>query len=232
MLNTIFQDVIADVSANAHLIFRMFLASACGALVGVERSRRQKDAGIRTHAMVALGSALIMIVSKYGFYDIIGTPGINFDASRIASTIVSGIGFLGAGVIFVRDVSIKGLTTAAGIWTVTGVSMAIGAGQYTIGIAGTLMIIVSQFILHKFFSGLENTVNEIIVVLTDTPNSIEDFKESLLNQQIKIESFKVKRNLEKEIITLDVTIKRPRKLHMRDILTTAAEAKNVISLDY
>ena len=232
MLKTIFQDVIADLSANAHLIFRMFLATVCGALVGLERSRRQKDAGIRTHAMVALGSALIMIVSKYGFYDIIGVPGINFDASRIASNIVSGIGFLGAGVIFVKDVSVKGLTTAAGIWTVTGISMAIGAGQYTIGLAGTFMIIFLQFILHKFFSGLENTVNEIIVVLTDTPNSIEDFKESLLSQQIKIESFKVKRNLDKEIITLDVTIKRPRKLPLRDVLTTAAQGKNVISLDY
>lgn len=232
MLKMIFQDVIADLSANAHLIFRMFLATFCGALVGLERSRRQKDAGIRTHAMVALGSALIMIVSKYGFYDIVGVPGIDFEASRIASNIVSGIGFLGAGVIFVKDVSVKGLTTAAGIWTVTGISMAIGAGQYTIGVVGTIMIIISQFILHKFFFGLESTVNEIVVVLTDTPNSLEDFKKSLLSQQIKIENYKVKRNLDKEIITLDIIIKRPRKMRMRDIVTTTAEAKNVISLEY
>ena len=109
------------------MIIRIIVACVCGAAIGYERSIRQKDAGIRTHIIVALGAALMMIVSKYGFFDVIVNDSVQVDASRIASTITTGISFLGAGVIFVRNASIKGLTTAAGIWATAGVGIAIGA---------------------------------------------------------------------------------------------------------
>ena len=170
-MKDIFMWIYFHLFADSYVI-RMFVACFCGAIIGLERSRRQKDAGIRTHMIVALGSALIMIVSKYGFMDIMHIEGIRADASRIASNVVTGVGFLGAGVIFVRDVSIKGLTTAAGIWATAGVGLAIGAGMYPLGIAATLLMVVSQLILHRYFSRLENTANEFTVVVTDTKDSV------------------------------------------------------------
>lgn len=129
---------------QGELMLRIVLSTCCGCFIGYERMNRNKVAGIRTHMIVALGAALMMIVSKYGFSDI-----ANYDASRVAAQIVSGIGFLGAGVIFVRNNSISGLTTAAGIWATAGVGMAIGAGQYVIGIVSAALILLMQTIFRN-----------------------------------------------------------------------------------
>ena len=99
-----YDEVIVDIVDNAHLLLRLLIACLCGAFIGFERSRRQKDAGIRTHMIVALGAALAMVVSKYGFFDLAQYGEfLKADASRIASNVITGVGFLGAGVIFVRD---------------------------------------------------------------------------------------------------------------------------------
>lgn len=129
---------------QAELLFRILLSAFIGYLIGYERKNREKSAGMRTHAIVCMGSALMMVVSKYGFSDI---P--DYDASRVAAQIVSGIGFLGAGIIFVRNHSVSGLTTAAGIWTTAGVGMAIGGGLYLIGTCAGIMVVVIQIILHR-----------------------------------------------------------------------------------
>lgn len=138
------------------LLLRLALAVVCGAAIGFERSKRQKEAGIRTHIMVTLGAALLVIVSKYGFIDVAGAPGINVDVSRMAANIITGVSFLGAGVIFTRGGYVNGLTTASGIWTTAGVGCAVGAGMYIIGICATLMIIVIQIILHCSLPNPEN----------------------------------------------------------------------------
>lgn len=109
-------------------ILRLCVAIVLGALVGAERERGERAAGIRTHALVCLGSALIIIVSAFGFADILGTQNVTLDPSRIAAQVVSGIGFLGAGTILLRKEIVKGLTTAAGIWLVAGIGLACGAG--------------------------------------------------------------------------------------------------------
>lgn len=133
-----------------YYILRIAVASVCGICIGIERSRRSKEAGVRTHCIVALGAALMMIISKYGFADMaIGADGMRgADGARIAAQVVSGIGFLGAGMIFVRKDTITGLTTAAGIWVTSGVGMAIGAGMYGIGLAATVIVILVQSVLH------------------------------------------------------------------------------------
>ena len=132
-------------------VLRIIIAGICGAVIGYERKSRLKEAGVRTHFIVALASALMMIVSKYGFSDLSeGTTGLRgADPARIAAAIVSGVGFLGAGAIFVRKQIIQGLTTAAGIWATSGVGMAIGAGMYFIGIASAVIILLVQIFLHK-----------------------------------------------------------------------------------
>lgn len=116
----------------------LLLALALSSAIGLEREVRQRAAGLRTHALVGLASALIMLVSKYGFSDVIGYPHIVLDPSRIAAQIVSGIGFIGGGIIFVRRDVVRGLTTAATIWVVAGIGMACGADLPLLAVATTV----------------------------------------------------------------------------------------------
>ena len=135
---------------------RMVLAAFCGGLIGFERKSKAKNAGIRTHALIALGSAMAMVVSKYGFFDLSTMTHFNWslDPSRIAAQVVSGIGFLGAGTILNRhNQIINGLTTAAGIWVTGAIGLAYGSGLYSVGIIGTVFVLVAEFLgkyLDKF----------------------------------------------------------------------------------
>jgi len=120
---------------------RLVLAAFCGALVGFERKRRNKDAGIRTHVLVSMGAALFTILSEFAFD--------KYNADRIAAQVITGVGFLGAGVIFLRGRAITGLTTAAGIWTVAGIGMASGSGMYALAAVATLLVVALQFLMHR-----------------------------------------------------------------------------------
>ncbi len=120
---------------TVEMVFRLVLAAVQGGLIGAEREYRGKVAGTRTHLLVALGSALMMLVSRYGF----GGQG---DPSRVAAQIVSGIGFIGAGAIMVDRHSVHGLTTAAGIWVAAGIGMATAAGLYVLALATTTLSLV------------------------------------------------------------------------------------------
>lgn len=142
-------------------LIRVVVACLCGGLVGLERTKRLKEAGIRTHIIVALGATLIMVVSKYGFGDV-----ADADASRIASNVITGISFLGAGVIFVRGGSVKGLTTAAGIWATAAIGLALGAGMYTVGVLCTALMILLQIALHKFLPGDMQSAKELLLVIS------------------------------------------------------------------
>jgi putative Mg2+ transporter-C (MgtC) family protein len=123
------------------LIARLLLAAALGSVVGWERERLQWAAGLRTHMLVAVGACLMIVVSAYGFSAVLG-PRVILDPSRVAAQVVSGIGFLGAGSIILRNEAIKGLTTAASVWAVAGVGLAAGAGLYTAAVAATVIILV------------------------------------------------------------------------------------------
>ena len=186
---------------HSHWIIRLFVAILCGCLIGYERSNRNKEAGIRTHAIVSLGAALIMIVSKYGFSDI---P--NFDASRVASQIVSGVGFLGAGVIFVRHGNVSGLTTAAGMWATSGVGMCIGAGVYDVGIITTLFIVGLQVIFHKgfFLRSIQGSQN-IQIEIIHHDDALKDIYKTFHQNGLDIQSIKIE-NLNDDIAYLDMEI--------------------------
>ena len=124
------------------LILRLLLAALLGSVIGFERERLSWAAGLRTHMLVCVGSALIMMVSAFGFADVLGTPHVELDPSRIAAQVVSGIGFLGAGSILMRGEVIRGLTTAASLWTVAAVGLAVGGGLYTAAVAATIIILI------------------------------------------------------------------------------------------
>ncbi|MCL5499866.1 MgtC/SapB family protein [Escherichia coli] len=129
------------------LLLRVALAGLLGGLIGLERQLRAKDAGLRTHVLVGIGSALFMIVSKYGFEDILQENHVALDPSRVAAQVVSGVGFLGAGTIIIQKQIVKGLTTAAGMWVTSAIGLVIGSGMYAIGIYGAFMTL---FVLEVF----------------------------------------------------------------------------------
>ena len=191
MFQDIYQEVIHSITEHGELFIRLAFAGFCGAIIGLERSIRRKDAGIKTHIILALGAALFMIVSQYGFAHLDLTAEYSADASRIASNIVTGVSFLCAGVIFVRGASVKGLTTATGIWTTAGIGMAAGAGMYGITFFATLLILIIQILLNKISIKIEThyslevelmnpddtpigeIVKEISKLAKATPNSIK-----------------------------------------------------------
>ncbi|MBN9624387.1 MAG: MgtC/SapB family protein, partial [Actinobacteria bacterium] len=129
------------------LVWRLGLALALSASIGLDRELRQKSAGLRTYTLVGLGSALFMLISKYGFFDVLVPNDVVLDPSRIAAQIVSGIGFIGAGLIFVRRDSVRGLTTAAGVWLTAAVGAAAGASLPFLAIATTVAYFITVYIL-------------------------------------------------------------------------------------
>jgi putative Mg2+ transporter-C (MgtC) family protein len=132
---------------SGELTLRLVVASVLGAAIGIERELREREAGLRTHLLVALGAAIFTIVSAFGFADVLraSTPSVlaRLDPSRIAAQIVSGIGFLGAGAIIRQGLSVRGLTTAASLWIAAAVGMAAGAGMYTMSVIGTVIAVVA-----------------------------------------------------------------------------------------
>jgi len=126
---------------DVDLVLRLLLAAVLGSLIGVERERLAWTAGLRTHMLVSVGACLCMIVSAYGFNSVLG-PHIILDPSRVAAQVVSGVGFLGAGSIILRNEVVKGLTTAASLWAVAAVGLAVGGGLYVAAIAATLIILI------------------------------------------------------------------------------------------
>ena len=137
-------------------VLRIFVAALLGGAIGLEREYRAKEAGLRTHFLVALGSALFMVVSAYGFEGAMHTPEHSWDVSRVAAQVVSGIGFIGAGtIIFHKSENVvRGLTTAAGLWVTAAIGLACGGGMYVLSIASTILVLVGleafNFILRKF----------------------------------------------------------------------------------
>jgi len=204
------------------LLLRIFLACLCGFIVGFERKNRSKEAGIRTHCVVASAAALMMIVSKYAFFDVVQSdlfPGVDIrlDPSRVASTIASGIGFLGAGMIFIHKSTVTGLTTAAGIWATSGIGMAMGAGMYFIAICATVIVVMVQVIFHLKFHWLEMPkVRELCILNVTQESFLKEIKDEFIKREILIndvyvEKFEDRRNF---IFTVEV----PNKIDEEELM--------------
>lgn len=159
---------------NTEFILRLFIAAILGSIIGLDREYRAKEAGYRTHFLVSLGSALIMIVSQHGFSEILDTPNVNLDPSRIASQVVTGIGFIGAGTIILHKQIVRGLTTAAGIWATSGIGLAIGAGMYELGISATILTLIGLEVLSFLFKsiGMKSSIVEFSTENKETLNRI------------------------------------------------------------
>ena len=216
---------IPDLFRNLELLLRIIVAMILGMLIGNERKNRMKSAGMRTHALVALGSALMMVVSKYGFSDT-----VQGDGARLAAQVVSGVGFLGAGMIFVRHNLVSGLTTAAGVWTTAGIGLTIGAGMYTVGILSALIMVAMQNLSHRipFFSN-NAAAGLIRMTVQKKPGEVEDIENLLLDLGIEIHSVQIQKT-EKEKIKLEFDVVYPHKIDKPALFCTLAEREDILSI--
>lgn len=222
----------AYLAGQMELLLRLVVAGVCGMLIGYERKNRLKEAGVRTHMIVALGAALIMMVSKYGFADVLLQTGVGLDPSRIAAQIVSGIGFLGAGMIFVRKQAINGLTTAAGIWTTAGVGMAIGAKLYFLGAAATLLVLLVQIVLHRDFRWMHLPMTEQIdIQFKETTDAISFVQERFAANHIEILNLKAEKT-DDGFLDVELLVKMPRKYDVSQLMDLFKDNPHVKSIEY
>lgn len=214
-----------NVLRDMELLLRIFVAMILGMLIGNERKNRMKSAGMRTHALVALGSALIMVVSKYGFSDT-----VSGDGARLAAQVVSGVGFLGAGMIFVRHNLVSGLTTAAGVWTTAGIGLTIGAGMYFVGVFCALLMVLMQNISHKIpcFSNVA-AGGLIRMTIQKKSGAVEEIKQLLTGQSIEIQSLQIQKT-EKEKIKLEFEVIYPRRMDKPALFCMLAERDDILSV--
>lgn len=170
-------------------IIRLVLAAVFGAAVGLERERKNWTAGMRTHMMVCLGASLMMMVSSFGFSDILKTGHVTLDPSRIAAQVVSGIGFLGAGTImFLRQGIVKGLTTASGLWTVAGIGLACGGGMYFAALIATIFALIILWMLQPLEKRFVQRYTQRVLrlTLTDEVNPMQLISEWFDADRIKL----------------------------------------------
>ena len=190
---------------NYDFILRLFVAGAMGVLIGLEREYRAKEAGYRTHFLVALGSALMMIVSQYGFDAVLKTDLVRLDPSRLAAQVVSGIGFIGAGTIILQKQIVRGLTTAAGIWATSGIGLAIGAGMYEIGVAATFLVLVGLEVLSYFFKSL-GMHNLVVEFSTESRDSVKKVSSKLKSKHYLVVSYEMREETELGVTTYHVNV--------------------------
>ena len=181
-------------------IVRILFACICGAVIGFERQQRVKVAGLRTHILISLAAALMMIISKYGFRDIVNPDlGLSCDVSRVAAGIITGIGILSGGIIFIgKRGNVSGLTTAAGIWATIGIGMAIGAGMYTVGIGSVILVELFQFVLHHNLKVYRHSVSVVASFKLSGNEAYEKLLKKMDDRIVSISAMKWDKKSEKE----------------------------------
>ncbi len=216
----VYQQIFSDDLIILELVVRLLLALVIGFAIGFERKMRFKEAGIRTHTIVSIGSCLYMVISLFAFE--------GADTSRVAAQIVSGIGFLGAGMIFYHKEMVHGLTTAAGIWATAAIGMAAGAGWYIISLVATVLIILIQCIMHTNFKVFHS--RHFVKV-----NLIYKDDNGLVTEQIKkifnVERFtKISAKKDGEGITFSAVLSTDRILSAMEIQNLLTDNPSILSI--
>lgn len=190
----------------SEIVIRLSVASLLGALIGLERERKDWTAGLRTHMMVSVGSCLIMMVSAFGFSDVLGTAHVVLDPARIAAQVISGIGFIGAGtILFLKHGTIRGLTTASGLWTVAAIGLATGGGMYFAAGVATLIALIILWALQPLERRIYSKKfkqRAVRIVTTLNVNSTELFRNLLGKEGLNIQTFLLERNKDEFIFHL------------------------------
>lgn len=192
-----------------HVLLRLAIAAGLGGAIGFERELRERQAGLRTHLVVCVGSALFTLVSAYGFEDFFTATGTRIDPTRIAAQIVSGIGFLGAGAIIRQGLSVRGLTTAATLWLVAAIGMAAGAGYYSGAIIATVGALLTlgplRVVAYKIIRRYRPDVDRLVV---DIPagGSPVPILEVIEQQNARVVSLEIAQEGDRRSVALDVEL--------------------------
>lgn len=214
-------------------LVRVFAAGLCGMLIGYERESRMKLAGIRTHTIIAMAASMMVVISKYGFFDVITIDSVSLDASRVAASVVSGIGFLGAGIIWNRKTTISGVTTSAGIWATLGIGMAMGAGMWTLGIGSTVILLVMQYLFHKNWKIFNNvgSVGQIHLHMEKGDNACANVSNSLDKMHIQVTSQNISIS-DDGCMEATLHIQSAKSLDQDDMILLMEDFPEIISIDF
>jgi putative Mg2+ transporter-C (MgtC) family protein len=180
--------------SSEELVLRLVVAAVLGGLVGLERERLEWAAGMRTHALVSLGSALFMVVSIFGFSDVLNEQHVILDPSRVAAQVASGIGFIGAGTIIFRREIVKGLTTAASIWAVAAVGLAVGGGMFLAAVSATLLalalLVLARPVKQRLFPNRKEARRVRLILKRET--SLAELRSEIEASEVSLERIVVR----------------------------------------
>lgn len=212
------------------ITLRLFVACILGGLIGLERESLDRPAGFRTHILVCVGSALIMIVSMYAFAAVEST---NKDPGRIAAQVVSGIGFLGAGTIIKEGSTVKGLTTAASLWVVSGIGLAIGSGFYFAGIIATAMVFLTLVLFGRLEKRLSFNINlcRLKIIIQDRPGQLGKIGVFLGQYNISIKNVTMNHLSDFDKIEVELVLRSPANQEILQVLQKLAGLEGVLSIE-
>lgn len=208
---------------------RLSVAFILGAIIGMDRTYRAKDAGFRTHILVSIGSALMMIISQYGFEDLVGVDTTRYDPARIAAQVVSGIGFIGAGTIILQKHIVKGLTTAAGLWATAGIGLAVGSGMYAIGVVTTVLTLLGLELFPLIFKNFG--IHTLIVQYSTTVYSnIKNINERISQTNAHLVSYSAEKIVvdNKETYRVNIVVRSINSETERDIINYIQQMPDVL----
>jgi len=192
-------------------IVRLLIATFFGALIGLEREYHAKEAGMRTHLLVALGSCLFMILSIHGFDAFLDRDHVSFDPSRIASQVVTGIGFIGAGTIILHKQAVRGLTTAAGVWVTAAIGLACGNGMYILAAVATATVLSSLGLINLYLPYISQREIQITFLAEDY-NVLTEILDNLRKEKMVVLNYEMRKDAEenngKMLIVLKIRMKR------------------------
>lgn len=192
-------------------LWRLLAATTLGAAIGLEREYHAKEAGLRTHVLVALGSCLFMILSAYAFDDFLAKDHVSFDPSRIASQVVTGIGFIGAGTIILQKQMVRGLTTAAGLWVTAAIGLACGVGMYAIAIVTTVLVLVSLGLINIYLPYFAQKERNVTFLVEDY-SILTEVLENLRKEKVRVLNYEMHKDAEendgKMLVSIEIRTKK------------------------
>lgn len=213
------------------IIFKLALACILGALIGLERESLNRPAGLRTYTLVCVGSTLAMIVSIDIYMQYYQT--VNADPGRIAAQVVSGIGFLGAGTIMREGASVRGLTTAAGLWVVACIGLAVGAGLYIPAVVTTILIlfVLIYFIrFEQFFTGLRE-YKGLVIVVEDRPGQVGNIGSILGDMGVLIKNIQLNHMEDQDNLEVELLVELPSGMKISQVIEELSTMKELKSID-
>lgn len=221
-----FLDYLRDVT-TVSVLFRLFLAVMCGGLIGIEREHKRRPAGFRTHILICLGASMTTLTSQYLFYNL----NLYTDIGRLGAQVVAGIGFIGAGAIIVtKRRQVKGLTTAAGLWTCAIIGLAIGAGYYEAALISTFVILIAEVFFVKFeYWVLVNSRNLNIYVEYDDNEHLDNIIRLVKNYRIVIIDLEITKSGNNSCAIFQLQL--PKKISHDKIMTAISSAEGIVSVE-